>query len=101
MIILLPTCTLPNATFNAEIDIWAVAAADISNSETTMGIQQAGLRRKPRHLMFALFLHVLVRHGGGFVELCFTRRISYDRVTDTAVLAFFSARTIFGRLRRN
>src|SRR5215467_11456390 len=101
MIILLPTCTLPNATFNTEIDIWAVAAADISNSETTMGIQQAGLRGEPRHLMFALFLHVLVGHGGGFIELCFTRRISYDRVTDTAVFAFFSARTIFGRLRRN
>jgi hypothetical protein len=55
MITLLVTGTLPNATFGTEIDIWAVAAAEIS-IEQTMGIQQAGLRGEPRHLMCSLSL---------------------------------------------
>jgi hypothetical protein len=70
VITLLPTCTLPNATFDAESDIWAAAAAEISNSEKRMGIQQAGLRGEPRHLMRSLsFCTCPCEHGGGFVEL--------------------------------
>ena len=66
MIRLLPTCTLPNATFDAESDIWAVAALGISNSEKRIRIQKAGLWGEPRHLIsFTLFLHVLVEHGRG------------------------------------
>jgi hypothetical protein len=66
LIRLLPICTLPNATFDAESNIWAVAVLEISNSDKRMGIQQAGLRGDLRHLIsFALFLHVLVEHGGG------------------------------------
>jgi hypothetical protein len=51
MITLLPTCTLPNATFDTEIDIWAVAEVEIINSEKRIEIQPAGLRGELRHLM--------------------------------------------------
>ena len=67
MITVLPTCTLPNATFDTESDIWAAAATEISNSEETMRIQQAGLWGDPRQLMsFALFCTCSLKHGGGF-----------------------------------
>ena len=92
MITVLPTCALPNATFDAESDICAVAATEISKVEKRIKIRKAGLWGEPRHLMlFALSLHVPVGHGGGFVELCFSRQIRYDRVTDTPVSAFFPA----------
>ena len=67
MITLLPTCTLPNATFDTESDIWAVAATGISNSEKRMRIQHAGLWGDPRQLMsFALFCTCSLSTAGDF-----------------------------------
>ena len=56
IITLLPACTLPNATFEAESDICAVAAMETNNSGKRMRILKAGLWGEPRHLISALSL---------------------------------------------
>ena len=74
----LPTCTLPKLTLGPEIDNWALAALEIksSTSEEKTRIQQVRPWWGPRRLIsFALFLHVLVEHGGGLLELRFLRRV--------------------------
>jgi hypothetical protein len=100
MVTLLPTCTPPTATFDTESDIWAVAATENDNSER-MRIQQAGLWGDPRQLMsFALF-SVLAEHGGGFCRALLLAADKPGPRPDTAVLALFLRKGIFGRSRKN
>jgi hypothetical protein len=76
-IALLPACTLPNETFEAESDICAVAAMEINNSGKRMRILKAGLWGEPRHLIIrSLFARACLARRG-IVELALLpRRIS-------------------------
>lgn len=78
MIWVLPTCTFPKLTLETEIDNWALAALEIKSrtSEEKTRFQQVRPWWGPRRLIsFTLFLHVLVEHGGGLLELRFLRRL--------------------------
>src|SRR5262249_6467900 len=96
MIKLLPTCTLPNATFDTEIDIWALAATEMMNSETKIGIQQAGLRGALRHLIIrSLFCTRLLGTAGDLSSVASLGGQAYDHVTDTSTFCIVSGEENF------